>query len=77
MLLYLIPESPDAKRFPIANFCVVKQYDSAFTYLWQPRLEIMLHGLVAVVAIDMEDVDRIVSEFLDSRIKRRFQQCRK
>ena len=58
---YLGPEPPDPEPFR-ADVGVVEQDHAPRAYLGQPGGEVVLHRLVGVVAVDMEDVDGPIFE---------------
>jgi len=49
---------------PIKDHYVMKEDDAIFYNLRQPRLEILLHGIVGMQTIDMQQIDRVIVELI-------------
>src|SRR3954452_2876263 len=55
----LFPEPPDAEAL-LPHVGVVQQEDASRADLGEPLFEVVLHGLVGVEAVNMEEIDRAV-----------------
>ena len=73
--LELVPELPDAKTL-LLLVRVVEQHHGLARKFRQPRLEIVPNRLIAVEAVDVQQVDGAVLEFLDRLIESLAQQLR-
>ena len=59
--LDLLPEPPDAE-VALAHARVVQEDDAARAHLREPRLEVMPDGLIRVIAVNVQQVNRAVAE---------------
>src|SRR5262249_38851473 len=73
--LELAPQPPDAE-LRLADMRVVEQYDAALAELRQPGLDVVRHRVVAMSAVDMEQVDRPVGKGGCRRVERLLEQGR-
>ena len=64
----LVEEPPDAEVID-AQSGVVEQHDAAAGQLRQPRVEVVPDGVVAVTAVDVEQVDRAVAEAAEGLVE--------
>ena len=71
----LVPEAPDAE-IGLADVCVVKQEDPSLAELRQPCLDVVGDRLVAVRAVDVEQVDRAVLELRRRLVERLLEEAR-
>ena len=71
----LVPQPPDAE-LRLVDVRVVEQEDSPLAELRQPGLEVMCDGVVAVSAVDVEQVDRAVGEGRRRIVERSLEEAR-
>lgn len=68
MLLELVPDFPDAKTFT-SDPDIVEEEQSAGSNFRQPGIDVMADGVFRVQAIEVKNVDTVVSEPIQSFIK--------
>src|SRR5262249_13787114 len=70
-----LPEAPHAE-VPLPHVDVVEEDDTAFARLRQPGREVVLDGLVSMVAVDVQEVDAAVRKIALRFVKRTLNEAR-
>src|SRR5437870_13714458 len=69
LVAQLFPELPRSEVV-LADVHVVHQHDAPRAQLGEPALEVMPHGLVGVIAVDVQEIDGAVREMRERLVER-------